>query len=549
MASTADQWPLLPPAGGMSWVRGRLAEVRVAGIVLAALCVRVLALIAQGPNAMDWDGADMIRTAQNLLSGHGYIGIRGAVDAIHAPLYPLLIAGLTFVIHDAERSAVVVTLIVGALFPAVVYAVAKRAFDERIALVAAVIVAVHPVTTWLSLQLLADQLAFVLEFAGIALLLRWLDDQRHGDLVGTGVLFGLAYLARPEAIIDVAVAGAVVLTVRRRAPRHVAMRLSCVLIAFALLSAPYAVFLSNVTGQVSLEGKTPVNYAIGVRIERGMNYVEAADGLGPDLQEDGVELGDGLYFTHPDVPHPSFDDRVRFALRAAPAHVVDIARTLASRHYGTPLFCVFCLIGIASGLRGPRAIASFVLLACALGKFVALLSVAHFWDRYAAPFVPFMAIFGAAGIVVCGSLVVRRWPMLTRPAPRAAVAVLTGLLVLGIIAGSVRELRANVEDPRPLAAAGRWIAANEPSERRIMAVTPLVAYYAGDVWNPLPWSTSAVAARYVRRKDPDLVVLEARDPDRPYLAEWRRNGIPLHAQLVYRSPGDGSRAVAVYRLH
>lgn len=82
-----------------------------------------------------------------------------------------------------------------------------------------------------------------------------------------------------------------------------------------------------------------------------------------------------------------------------------------------------------------------------------------------------------------------------------------------------------------------------------MAISPLVAYYAGDSWNPLPEASSALAARYVRAKHPDLVVLEPRDADRFYLAAWRSDGIPLPADLLYRTPGASSRAVQVYRLY
>jgi 4-amino-4-deoxy-L-arabinose transferase-like glycosyltransferase len=528
---------------------GRWAERRaIAIIVAAALVLRVVAVIFRGPSAMDWDGANFIRTAQNLLAGHGYIGLRGSINVVHAPLYPLLIAALTFVTRNAEESALILAIATGVLFPVVIYVLAKRVFDEKTGIIAAIIVAFHPIMIGLSLQLLADQLAFVLEFAGLAVFFRWLERKRASDLVITGGLIGLAYLARPEAIIDIAIACAALIALGWRDWRRTAGSLLWLCVPFALLMAPYVAFLTNATGHFLWEGKSPVNYAIGVRIAGGMNYIDAADGLGPGGTEAGAELGEGYFVTSRNEPRPSIADRVRFAVRVAPSHIVEIARTLLSFHYGTPLALILAVIGVVSGLRGARAVACAILLASAVGKFVALLSVAHFWERYAAPFAPYMSVFIAAGIVVCASALVRRRTALGRPALRTAAYGLALVALLGAYAATLRDIRSQNEDSRPLAAAGRWIAANDPSARTIMAVTPLVAYYAGDVWNALPAATSANAATYVRKKAPDLVVLEPRDADRTYLAQWRQSGIPGGAQLIYQSPGDPANAIQVYRL-
>ncbi len=549
MSSTAEPLTRSNPSREASSARALRVDVRIIGIVVAALILRIGAFIFRGPSAMDWDGSNFIRTAQSLLAGHGYIGIRGTINIVHAPLYPLLIAALTVLTRNAEESALIISLVAGAIFPAIVYLVAKRAFNERTGIIAAIIVAVHPIMIWLSLQLLADQLAFALEFAGLAVLLRWLEQKRAIDLAAAGAFLGLAYLARPEAVLDLAIAGATLVALLWRSPQRTAGSLLWLCVPFVLLVAPYVAFLTNATGHLLFEGKSPVNYAIGVRIVDGMNYIEAADGIGPRGQEVGAELGDGFYVTHRNEPRPSVGDRLRFAVRVAPMHVGDIAKTLVSRHYGTPIFLLLAIVGVISGLRSPRAVACGIVFAGAVGKFIALATVAHFWERYATPFVPYMSIFGAAGVAVCVAAAARRWPVAARPAFQRGAVALVAVFALGLYAVTLRDIRADSDDSRPLAAAGRWIAANEPSARVIMAVTPLVAYYAGDAWNALPWATSAEAMRYVRNKRPDLVVLEPHEPDRPYLAAWRRTGIPGGADLLYQSPGDPTRAVQVYQLH
>lgn len=434
---------------------GLVASSTVLAIGISAFGLRILAFLGQGPAAMDWDGTEFIRAAQNLLAGHGLIGIRGTPDVAHGPLYSLLIAALAAVTRNAEGSALAISLVAGALFPVVVYFVAKQAFDRRTGILAGIVVAIHPMMIWLSLQLVADQLAFTLEFAGVFTLLRWVQTRHRSDLAITGALIGLAYLTRPETAIDLAIAAVVLVALERRAPKRAATLLVTLIVPFFVLAAPCVAFVSQATGQFMLEGKTAVNYAIGVRIQRGMSYIEAADGLGPNLEEAGPELGSGYYARPAADPTPSIADRIRFVIRAVHAHAGEVAGTLLSRHYGTPLFFVFVIVGVVAGLRSRRTVASIVILAGAVGKFAALASVAHFWDRYAAPFAPYMAIFGAAGIVVAANAAVRRWPALgRRPLPTVAT-LLAFVLAAGIFATTVRELRAEADDPRPLAAAGQ----------------------------------------------------------------------------------------------
>lgn len=315
---------------------------------------------------------------------------------------------------------------------------------------------------------------------------------------------------------------------------------------------PYVVFLTLVTGHVRLEAKSAVNYAIGARIQQGMGYVEAADGVGPSLQEVGAELGDGYWYIHRNVPDPSLHERLAFALRAAPLQLREIAKAILSRHYGTPIMLVVVLIGVARAVhnRHSALVRNAILLAVLAAHIVALASVAHFWPRYAAPFAPFMAIWGAAGMVLCADVAIKYAPWLLQWPARAVATSVFAALVGAISIATIRELRANAEDPRPLAATGHTIAQHDPQAHTIMSVSPLVAYYAGDVWNALPWGTSNQAAAYLRLKRPDLVVLEPRGADRPYLAEWRRHGIPgVDVPVAYMSPGAPDVAILVYDLN
>lgn len=521
----------------------------IGAIAVGALVVRVAALVLQGPTTMSGDGDMFVRTAHNLLAGHGYLGMHGTIDWDHAPLYPLLIAAGMAIARNGQACALAISIVAGALLCVPVYGLGRRIFDARAGALAAGIVAIHPALIDLSLQVEADQLGLTLELTGLYFLMRWLDEERGRDLALCGIAAGLAYLAREEALMVAAIAAAYVCARQCATPVRLARSLALVLLPCALLVTPYAAFLTRVTGHVRLEAKSAINYAIGVRMQRGMNYGEAADGLGPNLQEVGAELGGGYYAIHPDARDPSLPERLAFAAPAEPQHLADLLSWLRSLRYGSPLMLVAAVLGVGVALRRRRsAVRGGVLLAGLAGNFVALASVEQFWDRYATPYAPYVSVFAAAGFVLAAHELARRAPLaVPAKAARLGAALLGAAIVLGSFAATVKDLRANATDPRPAMDAAAWIDAHEPGPRTIASVSGDVPYYAGDTAIALPYATSARTLAYLRRKRPDLIVLEPPDVARPYLAAWRAHGIPdPRARLGYTSSGPAARAIEVY---
>jgi 4-amino-4-deoxy-L-arabinose transferase-like glycosyltransferase len=119
-------------------------------IFLAALSIRAVCCVLFS-GEIDAEGAEYARIAQNLLAGKGYVGIGMAgTQLFFPPLYPFLIAGVTVITGDAEISARIINIVMGALLACPVYLIGRRMFDESKGLGAAALVAFHPYLVWLS---------------------------------------------------------------------------------------------------------------------------------------------------------------------------------------------------------------------------------------------------------------------------------------------------------------------------------------------------------------------------------------------------------------
>ena len=519
-------------------------------LALSAFALRLAALGLQGPATMDWDAANYARIAQNMHDGVGNVTLRGVPNVLHAPFYPLLMAALLFFMRSPAAAGIAVSLVSGTLLVVLVYRLAAAIADDRAALVAAGLAALHPFLIGASIVPLSEALFIALAFAGLDALVRALKRPSLRGLALAGLWFGCAYLTREEGLAYVAI-GAVAVSLaalRARTPaRTIATRLTVLLVPFFLCAAPYVAFLAHATGQIGFEAKSASNYGISIRMIRGLAYVAAADAIGPNLEDVGVELGKSYPFSAARVPSPSPRDRMRLALQAAPRHVVDLLHVLAAKHNGSLLFPAFAIVGLMVQLRARPSGYDLILVACLLAEFAALLTVFHFWDRYAYPFAALLLPWTACGIVAAARYA-RRW--LHRVArARLAAAACTIAIAIGSawFTITVIELRRNAVDPVVFRDAGTWIAAHARRNSVVMAVDPLTAYYCGGTWRALPFADGPTALRYIASRKPDFVVISTVFSERPYLGSWMAGGIPDAAAHRVFQERRGNAQIVAYR--
>ena len=537
-----------------SWIERPRAVLLVhrgiLSIAALALAVRFAAFALQGPTALDWDAANYARIAQNLHDGLGNVTLRGVSNVLHAPLYPLFMALLLFIVRSPVVAGVSLSIASGTLLVVFVYRFTDAIAGARAALAAGVLAALHPSLIDASIVPLSESLFLALAFAGLDTLIRAL--QRHfvPGLALAGLCFGGAYVTREEglAYVVLAVIAAIVVALHVRASlRTIAVQLAVLTVPFMLCAAPYVAFLSHETGHLSLEAKSVSNFGIALPMSRGSTYVAAADAIGPHLEDVGVEMGPSYPFSGARVPIPSVHDRIQLALQAGPHHIADLGRILGAKRNGSPLFLVLALIGAVSQLRSRSSGYGLILMGALLAEFAALLSVYHFWDRYADPFAALLLPWTACGIVLIARWIRRRSAGI--PAARLAVATSTLAVIVSIVwyMSTVTELRDNAVDPVLFRNAGAWIATHGPSNAVVMAVDPLTAYYGDGIWRTLPDTNAPTALRYIASRAPAYVVVGTLFADRPYLPAWVLHGVPDPAARQVFEERSGKNVIRVYR--
>jgi len=222
----------------------RVAPILWIVVVLAGLFTR-LAFVAIMPRQILWpDGLEYEAVAKSLLAGGGY-----GLQTLRPPGYPTLIAAVYGLSGHSLLALRVVEALLGTLSVALVGAFGARAFGPVAGLIAAGIMAVHPVMTFLPATQYSENtvvlfvtLAMGAVFAAYARGAWW-------RWAIAGALFGLAALIRPTTAFllpGLALGLAIALTVTNR-PRVVPGLVA--MLGFALVVAPWVVRCHEVHGR------------------------------------------------------------------------------------------------------------------------------------------------------------------------------------------------------------------------------------------------------------------------------------------------------------
>jgi 4-amino-4-deoxy-L-arabinose transferase-like glycosyltransferase len=534
-------------------VQGSGIDVAVITIITIACAVRLLfmALVAVHGTEINDDGAQYARAAQNVREGLGYIGMLGKPLTLQPPLYSFLIGFGSSFTGDAESAGRLISIVAGAALPLPVFVVTRLLFGRPAGLIAAAVSAFMPFLVGLDVLVLTDPvfLTFVMAGLAFAMLARRPSDWRSAAVAGA--FFGLAYLLHPEGLpeaIAILLTLAVLALVRGQSRLAVALPVAFA-VPLALIALPYVVYVSHETGRLAFQGKMDDNYFVGVRLQQGMSYLQAAQGIGDDLTPLGPELNG---WAAPD--HPTLRQRLAFAVAAAPHQLFSVARTMIARNVLTPLGALLVVLGFVRGWRGRSRIELQVLLVVlASTMFLALLSVMHFWPRYAAPLmviaIPWLAK-GALDAIAWLIRLRRRIPGVA--AVRAGSGILVAAFAAWLIVGSYSDLRVAMADPQLRKHAGLWLRTYDPGPKTILEHQNITGYYAHANTITFPYTDSSrVALAYIAKQKPKYIELyssAAERPWAPYVSHWIAQRIPdRRSELIYSASTKDGSLVRIYR--
>lgn len=525
-------------------------------IFLSALIVRALcAAILYGE--IDSEGAEYARIAQNIAKGNGYVGITTeGSQLIFPPLFPFLIASLSFLTNSAEVAGRSLSVIFGALLIFPVYLIGHRTFGRKVALGGAALVAVHPYLVFISTGVNCEPTYYAILFFAIYLSMRAGDNPRFSTVAACGALYGLAYLVRQEALAFMLVALTYIAVSSwwrgRENVATTAQRLLLMPLCFLVLAAPYIAWISLQTGRLRVEAKSPLNIETELRMQDGLSMDEAAFAVGSDAYPLGVWNQPNLDVIK--TSRPSASQLFVMALKKSKQVLKKTSIALAGNPtFGSPALIVLAAFGLFIRRWRPLALFENVYLALLISLTIFATFFIYFsHDRfYFFPLVVF-CIWASAGLLALRERVAQSATTSGMAADRRALIgnVATVVALAAIIVPSAASVGSDfleIRDTRPLRPLAARLAASGEA-LRVADTTNSFAYHAGAKLIWLPYCDEETALHYLKKQGATHVLVDEEEiASRPYLGKWMEEGVPNSQEVG--PPISGTRyKVRLFRL-
>ncbi|MBC7263145.1 MAG: glycosyltransferase family 39 protein [Chloroflexi bacterium] len=534
----------------------RATKFTIYAIILVSFVLRLLLLRVD--RIVRWDEPDYLLMGINLFSGRGLTV--GQVPELHyAPLFPIVTGTLGLVLGDAKRASDLCYLIFGTLLPLCTYLVARRTSGTTAALITAALVGVFPplsagVLFW---GTMIEPMYVVLLLTALYAWFRALDTNLARWHLGAGVLLGLAYLTKPEALLHMAFLWAIVtlyrLATRTMRDRRTITNLALAALAFIMVISPYIAYLYRYTGRVLLSGKLGVTYAAGLGVVIGDPVLYDRELARLD------EAGEHIIWFSPDRFKYSLLDYIRqdprlFLYRTW--HNFNALEQSLFSHQAFP-FYLLGLVALAWFARkwDQRRVWSMAMLLAFCLPLASFLPF-HIELRYFAPLFPVLLLWVAEGITELGhwwretvsNLMGHEphpaWLALGTRLPAFALCALFLALQPFVVANGLADM-----NPAPREA-GLWLKANTPPETLLMTRDTQVPFYAERPWIPSANEPYERLIHYARKNRVQYWVVDEREvtvirPQLSFLADTTNP--PPELEFVRKFSG-GKWAVIVYRL-
>jgi 4-amino-4-deoxy-L-arabinose transferase-like glycosyltransferase len=399
------------------------------------------------------DGAfQYIPIAKDFASGL----FRKALSHNQQPLYPLIVAFVSRWVPDFELAGKLVSSFFGILIIFPVYFLGKRIFDEKVAFLSSLLLAIHPYIRRFSADVLKE--STYLFFLATALWFAWktIESEKRYPYLFIPLFSALAYLVRPDGFEVLLVVFFYVIFVKKFSiSGRKRMVILLLLLSSCILFLPYLIHLKETTGVWTLSRAKTMAWFLGL----GMTEGEA-----------------------------SFIDKFLFSLKRLNFEIFSIYH---------PLYIFFAMIGLwkrrfSHFKTGEGFLLSFCILHYAV-LFLFVLNITewaggetikayHFSGRHVLPLLLFSIYWVGEGIVVLYDWIYKKMESkrLLHPleSKRRSVVVWGTLFVLILVVVLPKTLKPQRYERLPEKWAGVWIKNQSGQGATIFTTVPRVAYYA-----------------------------------------------------------------------
>jgi len=468
------------------------------------------------------DGAfQYIPIAKDFASGF----FRRAISHNQQPLYPLIVAFVSRWVPDFELAGKLVSSIFGILLIIPVYFLGKRIFDEKIALLSTLLLAIHPYIRRFSADVLKE--STYLFFLGIAIWFAWraIQSEKRYPYLFIPLFSVLAYLVRPDGFEVLLVVFFYVIFVKKFSiPGRKRTVILLLLLSSCILFLPYLIYLRESTGTWTLS--------------RAKSFA----GL----------LGLGVASTE-----VSFTYKILWSLKKLNLEILAIFH---------PVYAFLLIIGLLRGiLYRLKTGEGFLLSFCGLHYVVLFLMVLNTTEwggdktilavqlsgRHVMSLLLVSIYWIGEGVITIYQLVSKKMessPLFLRLKPRKqSVIIFVALLVLILAVILPKTLKPQRHERLPEKWAGAWIKNQSGKGATIFTDMPRVAYYADGSYEYIDLRKSQInkiKASMIEKKALYLVIHEQHVSDYPEEVKL----IQKDFVEIIRFEQEGMEKIIIYKI-
>jgi 4-amino-4-deoxy-L-arabinose transferase-like glycosyltransferase len=498
-------------------------------ILVLALFLRLF-LLNHNP-IVETDSPAYITIGINLLSGKGYTDNEGNINTVLPPLYPISIGILNKIIPNPELAGKLVSIIFGVLLVFSVYFLTKLFYNQKTALIAAIITSIYPTLTYISTIAYTDPLYYFLLITGI--IFSYIALTKNKTLLYTipAVILALATLTRPEGIAAIAIIPLLILIYHiKKHKLKTILNILLFVIIFLVVLSPYAIFLYKQTGELSFSGKASPNLFYNPE--------------SPTYEQDLYSLREdkkGLVYD----PYGEMEEKTIQQKITQKGFIINYFKNIIKENkiiniiFPLP-FIIIALIGLFKQKRNEKIIKKELIIMAFLAYHLLLYPVFYISIRHLIIITPLLIPWLSKGTIELN----KKWKFKYLIIPFIILFCIAG--TIGIIKDPNYGYENNAIEHKQ---AGLWLKENS-QEPIVISRKPFVAFYASGLHIPLPYASYEDTINYAKYKKVDYLVIDERyiSKTRPQLTFLlNEENTPTDLELVYKNE-EFKNKILLYKL-
>lgn len=491
--------------------------ITIIGLIILAFVIRIFFL--QFQQFITHDGAEYAVLGKNLISGNGYVSIQGQINLFFSPLYPLLIGVFSILFNNLELSARLVSVLFGSLLIVPLYFFARRMYSQKVAIISSLIAALYWVLIRYSTQTLTESTyTFLLvcsAWAGYAALTK----QTKSLYVLSGIILGLSYLTRPDAIGYVVII--MVLTLiyfdkdngQRTQWKKALVCCLIMLISFLAILSPYLLFFHDQTGRWTLGNRDIINTIYGENTNDAIGFEKNVFGLTDDGKEIKILMTQNSSLFNYLINNPAGIAR-RYMQNSEEQYI----------RYITSIFPPLLIMLVGAGLFRQNWTTQRLKKELFIAIFIAypllIYPLFHIDSRYISPVLPLAIVWAANGINEVQTWLDTNLNNSARGRFRESFLlknIVSIVVILSLLPMMITIYHTN--SPVEHKEAGLWLKDNSPPDSIILSRDPFVSFYSERIWLPLPYANYSQMLYYAKYHKATHIIIDRRIVElRPELA-------------------------------